>query len=108
MDKKIQKAIKNNPEVDVEFLTEALQDAETQHALKAIADQKGGQILIAEFSKDIESFTNLLAENYREYSRDDFVAISAGISAASKVKRLLLSASGELATINEAIEETLR
>jgi hypothetical protein len=86
---------------------EILTERDEKQALKALADQEGGQIVIAAVLSDITRFVTQLTSEYRTGSHFDLVRICADLNASLSLYRSLTRAEKHVKEIDEIIKEAL-
>ena len=107
----LKKSLKDNPYIDSELeesLTATAERADDLQALKAIADQRGGEVLADTLVNTVVSDINRLLANYHTLTHNQLTANLAHMSATLTVLHTLTRASSKLEAVDEELADALR
>lgn len=105
--KKVEKVAKGNPYFEQTELFDLAKEADQFHALKTLAEQEGGQLLLKHYITSAVAGIDKLAQ-FGSLSHAELIAVCAHISVNLDAARSLARAAENLALADEALEEALR
>ena len=106
--KKLKKALKENPRLDHDAIQEIADDADDYAALKAVADQRGGELLIDTLVRNAIFSMESLASNISTLSHSEIVSLVTRFDERLQLARSLTRASENLKDADERLKEALR
>lgn len=91
-----------------EEVKETARQLDQAHALDALSNMEGGQVLIASFTKDAINIIDALSIKYKNLTRDEFVGYCADLKNKLDVVRALKRAKKNKKFLTEALEDALQ
>lgn len=98
----------NNPDaMEDGFLVDLAESADSVHAIKAIADQEGGKVLVRLLLKDVVNAVNTLRTGYATLTHTELIAHCATLNERINLAKLLINAEESEKALDKAIAEAL-